>query len=110
MYFTVRATIDEHDTIEYEIRRACKDLNLNFNYYRKFKEGHVWGYRECKILGKSWKIIEMLKDLGIDFDNVNRKIIYKGVKIREYEEEIVLVTPDDLLKSGMVEVVWSKET
>jgi len=52
LYFTLRATADEHDIVEYDyVRPFCRRAGLELVYYRKFKTGHIPTHREIKIRG-----------------------------------------------------------
>ena len=50
-YFTPRLTEAEHEIIEEKVREYCYAKELDMVYYRKFKNGHVPLYRECKVIG-----------------------------------------------------------
>ena len=85
LYFTTRLTESEHSIVKYLIEEECPKRNLELVYYRKFKEGHVPMYRECKIKGKKYKILEMLDSLKLEYDNANEKVLGPhGKKIQKW--------------------------
>ena len=72
-YFTTYLTENEHYIVEDIIREECKKRNFEVEYYRKFKNGHVPMYRECKINAPKNQVVAMLEELGIDFENYNKQ-------------------------------------
>lgn len=90
LYFTIHLTESEHYIVEVLIKEFCAKNEIKFNYYRKFKNGHQPGYRECKVTGDISKIKKFLKHEGIKFDNVNRKEDYKGKKIQKLFKDILI--------------------
>lgn len=89
-YFTIRLTETEHNIVRESLIKECCNRNFKLIYYRKFKNGHVPTYRECKIEGNVSKIKQMLKELNLEIGNINKKTILNGKKIpihayKEYE-------------------------
>lgn len=80
-YFTTYATENEHYCIESDLRQGCALFKLELMYYRSFKLGHVPMYRECKIKGPQYKILQMLKSVNVDPDNDNKKVRVNGNKV-----------------------------
>ena len=62
-YFTIFLTENEHAIVKKMMEDYCKDKSngVELYYYRKFKEGHVPGYREVKVVGniKKFKLFLM---------------------------------------------------
>jgi hypothetical protein len=73
IYFTISLTENEHGFVENAIRDYCRDNDLSFLYYRKFKTGHVPMQREGKIRAKNAKgiynFIDFCKAEGIILEN-----------------------------------------
>lgn len=65
--FITYLTENEHDIVEDMIKSECVKRNFDFQYYRKFQDGHVPLYRECEINNSREDVVKMLDDLGIDF-------------------------------------------
>lgn len=86
LYFTTHLTENEHVFLEEILTNACRSMGFDLLYYRKFKEEHVPMYRECKIGGERNRVIKMLTDLEIEFDNANEKILLDGEKVRKYKK------------------------
>ena len=51
LYFCLRLTENEHYLAMWDIQDKCKELGLEFKYYRQLKDGHVPLYREVKVVG-----------------------------------------------------------
>lgn len=51
LYFCLKLTETEHDTVSCDLSQECKRYNCYLVYYRKLKDGHVPMYREIKIRG-----------------------------------------------------------
>jgi hypothetical protein len=73
LFFTVRATYNEHSFIHLDLKEECDKRGLELKYYREFKTGHIPLYRECKIIGKQWEIKQMLEDLKILYGNYHKE-------------------------------------
>ena len=86
IYFTTYLTETEHDIVHLLLKEQCDKRNLELIYYRKFKEGHVPMYRECKIKGNLGEISKAIFEIELETGNVNKKIDYKNKKIRMWEE------------------------
>jgi hypothetical protein len=56
LYFCLHLTENEHHLASWDIQDKCKELGLEFNYYRKLKDGHVPMYREVKVCGTRTQI------------------------------------------------------
>lgn len=67
LFFTQYLTENEHYIVEDVIRQTANELNCEVKYYRKLKQGHVPGYRECKIIGQSVNLNELIEKLKLDF-------------------------------------------
>lgn len=80
-YFTTYLTENEHYIVADMIETECKKRGFEFVYYRKFKEGHVPMYRECKINAHKSDVVKMLEDLKIEFGNANQKVWAEGHKV-----------------------------
>lgn len=70
-YFTLNLTENEHDIVQCQIQEFCDKYESTLIYYRKFKNGHVLCYRECKVSGNVHKLKKFLKDNNIKIDNIN---------------------------------------
>jgi len=74
-YFTLNLTENEHYIVEDMIRDFCSKNSIKVIYYRKFKNGHIPMYRECKIQGDIPKFIKYLQSERIKIDNINKKTV-----------------------------------
>lgn len=72
-YFTTYLTESEHYIIENDIRKLCNKLGVDVIYYRRFKNGHIPCYRECKLACDKIEGLKILKSLDIPFNNFFKK-------------------------------------
>jgi hypothetical protein len=87
IYFTTNLTENEHYIVEDIIRQFCKAKGWQVLYYRKFKNGHVSGYRECKIVGHIPSILKELELNSINIGNANRQVKFKEKTVPEWLAE-----------------------
>lgn len=73
-FFTTYLTENEHDAIKNMISNWCAVNESHMLYYRKFKNGHVPMWRECKISGKVGEFINWLKEEKIWYNNYHKDI------------------------------------
>ena len=73
-YFTTCLTEAEHSFVRDDIREFCNNNDMELVYYRSFKNGHVPLHREVKVRGDKGKIAQMLRELYLEPDNVNKKV------------------------------------
>ena len=70
LYFTQRATENEHFVLEEEIAEFCSENpDVELVYYRKFKTGHIPEYREIKIKGNIGKFLKFAEEKDITIQN-----------------------------------------
>lgn len=63
IYFTPYGNESDHSAIESILRKKCAELGCSMSYYRKFKNGHVPLWRECKIKGKLPELYKVCEDI-----------------------------------------------
>lgn len=90
IFFTPYATENEHYFIQEIVENACKEFGLKMLYYRTFKNGHVPGYRETKVIGESLvncnKFVKKMEDEAI-WDKEKDRLPNRYREIEEYIAE-----------------------